>query len=34
VEYELTVKGRALLPIVNEMRRFGHDWLGCGVHDH
>ena len=33
VEYELTDKGRALLPIVDEMRRFGHDWLGCGVHD-
>ncbi|HEY7381713.1 MAG TPA: helix-turn-helix domain-containing protein [Gaiella sp.] len=33
VEYELTEKGRALLPIVGEMRRFGHEWLGCGVHD-
>ena len=33
VEYELTPKGEALLPIVNEMRRFGHQWLGCGVHD-
>ena len=33
VEYELTDKGRALLPIIDEMRRFGHDWLGCGVHD-
>jgi DNA-binding HxlR family transcriptional regulator len=33
VEYELTPKGVALLPIVHEMRRFGHDWLGCGVHD-
>jgi DNA-binding HxlR family transcriptional regulator len=32
VEYELTPKGTALLPIVDEMRRFGHDWLGCGVH--
>ena len=32
VEYELTEKGRALLPVVHEMRRFGHDWLGCGVH--
>jgi DNA-binding HxlR family transcriptional regulator len=32
VEYELTPKGAALLPIVDEMRRFGHDWLGCGVH--
>ena len=32
VEYELTQKGIALLPIVGEMRRFGHEWLGCGVH--
>ena len=32
VEYALTEKGRALLPVVHEMRRFGHDWLGCGVH--
>jgi DNA-binding HxlR family transcriptional regulator len=27
VEYELTEKGEALLPIIEEMRRFGHDWL-------
>ena len=27
VEYELTEKGRALLPIIEEMRRFGHTWL-------
>jgi DNA-binding HxlR family transcriptional regulator len=27
VEYELTAKGEALLPIIEEMRRFGHDWL-------
>ena len=33
VEYALTEKGRALLPVVQEMRRFGHEWLGCGVHD-
>jgi DNA-binding HxlR family transcriptional regulator len=33
VEYELTPKGEALLPIVHEMRRFGHEWLGCGVHN-
>jgi DNA-binding HxlR family transcriptional regulator len=33
VEYALTPKGQALLPIVHEMRRFGHEWLGCGVHD-
>jgi DNA-binding HxlR family transcriptional regulator len=27
VEYELTEKGEALLPIIDEMRRFGHEWL-------
>jgi DNA-binding HxlR family transcriptional regulator len=27
VEYELTEKGRALLPIIAEMRNFGHAWL-------
>ena len=27
VEYELTEKGAALLPIIAEMRRFGHEWL-------
>ena len=27
VEYELTAKGRALLPIIREMRRFGHAWM-------
>jgi len=27
VEYELTEKGRALLPIVREMRKFGRAWL-------
>ena len=27
VEYELTVKGRALLPIINAMRKFGRSWL-------
>lgn len=27
VEYELTEKGEALLPIIAEMRRFGHTWL-------
>ena len=26
VDYRLTEKGRALLPITAEMRRFGHDW--------
>jgi DNA-binding HxlR family transcriptional regulator len=32
VEYDLTEKGAALLPIIDEMRRFGHTWLGCGAH--
>lgn len=27
VDYELTEKGGALLPIIDEMRRFGHEWL-------
>jgi DNA-binding HxlR family transcriptional regulator len=27
VEYELTAKGTALLPIIDAMRRFGHAWL-------
>jgi DNA-binding HxlR family transcriptional regulator len=27
VEYELTAKGEALLPIIEEMRRFGHAHL-------
>ena len=27
VEYELTDKGRALLPIIRAMREFGRDWL-------
>ena len=29
VEYELTEKGAALLPIIDEMRRFGHEHLGA-----
>ena len=29
VEYELTQKGEALLPIINAMREFGHDWGLC-----
>ena len=31
VEYELTAKGEALLPIIAAMRDFGHEWLcdGC-----
>jgi DNA-binding HxlR family transcriptional regulator len=27
VEYALTDKGQALLPIIDQMRRFGRDWL-------
>ena len=27
VEYELTAKGDALLPIISEMRTYGHEWL-------
>lgn len=27
VEYELTDKGEALLPIIDAMREFGHEWL-------
>ncbi len=33
VEYELTAKGVALLPIIEAMRGFGHDWL-IAEHDH
>jgi DNA-binding HxlR family transcriptional regulator len=33
VEYELTAKGEALLPIIDAMREFGHSWLNC-EHDH
>jgi DNA-binding HxlR family transcriptional regulator len=33
VEYELTPKGLALLPIIQEMRNFGHEWL-IAEHDH
>jgi DNA-binding HxlR family transcriptional regulator len=34
-EYELTEKGTALLPIIEEMRRFGHGWLvGAEGHSH
>ncbi len=30
VEYELTEKGRALLPLIEDMRRYGREWLGAG----
>jgi DNA-binding HxlR family transcriptional regulator len=29
VEYSLTAKGRAMLPIIQAMREFGHAWLAC-----
>src|SRR5687768_13566863 len=29
VEYELTEKGRALVPIIESMRRYGKEWLGA-----
>jgi len=29
VEYRLTEKGESLLPIIDAMRAFGHDWLPC-----
>src|SRR3982751_5792772 len=29
VEYELTQKGQALLPIIDAMRTFGHEWIVC-----
>jgi DNA-binding HxlR family transcriptional regulator len=34
VEYRLTEKGEALLPITRAMREFGHEWLGCEHHSH
>lgn len=34
VEYQLTEKGRALLAVIDAMRRFGHDWLHCSHHDY
>ena len=33
VEYELTEKGAAMLPIIDAMREFGHAWLPC-YHQH
>jgi DNA-binding HxlR family transcriptional regulator len=31
VEYELTAKGVALLPIIESMRDFGDTWLACNA---
>ncbi len=28
VEYSLTAKGRALVPLIEDMRRYGKEWLG------
>lgn len=28
VEYQLTPKGRALMPLIEDMRRYGQEWLG------
>jgi DNA-binding HxlR family transcriptional regulator len=33
VEYELTQKGRALLPLIDDMRAYGREWLGAGGGD-
>ena len=30
VEYALTDKGRALLPLIEDMREYGREWLGVG----
>jgi DNA-binding HxlR family transcriptional regulator len=29
VEYALTDKGRALVPLIEDMRAYGRAWLGC-----
>ena len=29
VEYELTDKGRALAPLIDDMRAYGREWLGA-----
>jgi DNA-binding HxlR family transcriptional regulator len=31
VEYALTDKGRALVPLIEDMRRFGREWLHAGT---
>ena len=30
VEYQLTEKGNALLPLIEDMRAYGREWLGVG----
>src|SRR4026209_1193080 len=34
VEYELTEKGAGLQPVIDEMRKFGHEWLRCPGYSH
>ena len=29
-EYRLTDKGRALMPLIEDMRQYGREWLGVG----
>src|SRR5947209_7826646 len=31
VEYALTDKGRALVPLIEDMRAYGREWLECGA---
>jgi DNA-binding HxlR family transcriptional regulator len=31
VEYALTEKGRALVPLIEDMRAYGRQWLGCAA---
>src|SRR5207248_2908389 len=31
VEYALTEKGRALVPLIEDMRVYGREWLGCAA---
>jgi len=33
VEYSLTVKGRALLPLIEDMRAYGKEWLNAACSD-
>ena len=32
VEYQLTPKGRALMPLIEDMRQYGREWLGVDDH--
>lgn len=32
VEYQLTDKGRALMPLIEDMRVYGREWLGVDDH--